>query len=180
MFFRTFYSRCVPRGQEIRRPKMPLLGGQVACLDVWCRPLRMPASFRAREARVMPAAARCPQGECGRQREQQFYSYSYYLTFDDTITISQGVRYARSPGCTRQHQHILILLSRPDSLHTLPLTTILRLCRVVRWWIATTNLLEQIFHHRAHRAHRGAARGDREGSSYRRCLREPSICSCSG
>ena len=166
MFFRTFYSCCVPRGQEIRRPKMPLLGGQVAWM---CgAPLRMPASFRAREARVMPATARSPQGDCGRQREQQFYSYSYYLTFDDTITISQGVRYARSPGCTRQHQHILILLSRPDSLHTLPLTTILRLCRVVRWWIATTNLLEQIFHHRAHRAHRGAAHGE-SNCSTRRC-----------
>ena len=55
----------------------------------------MLASFRAREARVMPATARSPQGDCGRQREQQFYSYSYYMTFDDTITISQGVRYAR-------------------------------------------------------------------------------------
>jgi len=33
-------------------------------------PLRMLASFRAREARVMPAAARTPQPGCGRQREQ--------------------------------------------------------------------------------------------------------------
>ena len=73
---------------------MPLLGGQVAWM---CgAPLRMPASFRAREARVMPAAARSPQPGCGDQREQQFYSFSYYHTFNDTITISQGVRYARS------------------------------------------------------------------------------------
>ena len=103
-------------------------------------PLRMLASFRAREARVMPAAARSPQPGCGDQREQQFYSFSYYHTFNDTITISQGVRYARSHGHTRQHQHTLILLSRPDALHTLPLTTILPLCLVVRWRFATTIL----------------------------------------
>ena len=146
----------------------------VGPLDVRA-PLRMLASFRAREARVMPATARSPQPGCGIQREQLFHSLSYDLTFDDTITNSQGVRYARLHGCTRQHQHILILLSRPDTLHTLPLTTLLCLCRVVRWRIATTNLLEQIFHHRAHRAHRGAARGEREGSSFRRSPREPSI-----
>ena len=129
---------------------MPLLGGQVAWM---CgAPLRMPASFRAREARVMPATARSPQEDCGRQREQQFYSYSYYLTFDDTITISQGVRYARSPGCTRQHQHILILLSRPDSLHTLPLTTILAVCLAARCEFATTILLAELFPERAQRA----------------------------
>ena len=154
---------------------MPL-GGR---LDVGA-PLRMPASFRAREARVMPATARSPQGDCGRQREQQFYSYSYYQEFDDTITISLGVCHARLHGRTRQHQHILILLSHPDALHTLPLTTILCLCRVLRCVCATTILLVEIFHHRAHRAHRGAARGDREGSSFRRSPREPSICSCSG
>ena len=30
----------------------------------------MPASYRAREARVMPACARSPQGGCGHRREQ--------------------------------------------------------------------------------------------------------------
>ena len=84
----------------------------------------MLASFRAREARVMPATARSPQGDCGRQREQQFYSYSYYQEFDDTITISLGVCCARLHGCTRQHQHIFTSLSHPGALHALPLTTI--------------------------------------------------------
>ena len=121
----------------------------------------MPASFRAHVARVMPVCARSPQGACGLRREQQFYSWFYHQEFNDTITNSQGVRYARLHGRTRQHQHIQKSLSPTDALHTLPLTTILGLCRVVRWRIATTNLLEQIFHHRAHRAHRGAARGDR-------------------
>ena len=137
----------------------------------------MPASFRAREARVMPARARSPQGACGPQREQKNYSCSYYLTFNDTITILQGVRYARLRGHTRQHQHILMSLSHPDALHTLPLTTMLGLCRVLRRWFSTTILQEQLFHHRAQRAHRGAAHGEREGSSFRRSPREPSICS---
>ena len=139
--------------------------------------LRMPASFRDDLSGVMPACARSPQPGCGDQREQQFYSFSYYHTFNDTITISQGVRYARSHGHTRQHQHTLILLSRPDALHTLPLTTILCLCRVLRCVCATTILLVEIFHHRAHRAHRGAAHGERAGSSFRRSLPDPSICS---
>ena len=136
----------------------------------------MLASFRASEARVMPAAARSPQGDCGRQREQQFYSYSYYLTFDDTITISQGVRYARLRGCTRQHHHILMSLSHPDALHTLPLTTMLALCRVFRRWFSTTNLMGQLFAERAQRGHEQAARGEREGFSLRRSLREPKRC----
>ena len=118
-------------------------------------PLRMLASFRAREARVMPAAARSPQGGCGPQREQKINSCSYYQTFNDTITILQGVRYARLRGHTRQHQHILMSLSHPDALHTLPLTTMLALCRVLRCVCATTNLLVELFHYRAHRAHRG-------------------------
>ena len=135
----------------------------------------MLASFRAREARVMPATARSPQGGCGPQREQKNHSCSYYLTFNDTITILQGVRYARLRGHTRQHQHILMSLSHPDALHTLPLTTMLALCRVLRRWFSTTILQEQLFHHRAQRAHRGAAHGEREGSSFRRSPREPSI-----
>ena len=138
--------------------------------------LRMLASFRAREARVMPATARSPQQDCGRQREQQFYSYSYYQEFDDTITISLGVCCARLHGCTRQHQHILISLSRPDALHTLPLTTLLRLCRVVRWRCATTILLEQLFADRAHRAHRGAARGAGACSTRSACVKNSRTC----
>ena len=140
-------------------------------------PLRMLASFRAREARVMPATARSPQGDCGRQREQQFYSYSYYQEFDDTITISLGVCCARLHGCTRQHQHILISLSRPDALHTLPLTTILSPCCVVRYWLATTTLLEKLLPERAQRVHEQAARGERESSSLRRRPRDMNICS---
>ena len=142
--------------------------------------LRMPASFRDDLSGVMPACARSPQRVCGLRREQYFNSWSYHQEFNDTITISQGVSYARLHGCTRQHQHILMSLSHPDALHTLPLTTMLALCRVLRCVCATTILLVEIFHHRAHRAHRGAARGDREGSSFRRSPREPSICSCSG
>ena len=113
----------------------------------------MPASFGAHVARVMPARARSPQRDRGTQREQHFYSLSYYLTFDDTITGSQGVRCARSLGCTRQHHHILMSLSHPHALHTLPLSTILAACRVVRWLFSTTNLLGQLFPERAQRAH---------------------------
>ena len=142
---------------------MPLLGGQVA----WMLGLRCACrrSFGAHVARVMPARARSPQQDCGRQREQHFYSLSYYLTFDDTITISQGVRYARLRGCTRQHHHIPTLLSRPDALHTLPLSTMLALCRVLRRWFSTTNLMGQLFAERAQRGHEQAARGEREGFS---------------
>ena len=136
----------------------------------------MLASFRAREARVMPATARSPQGGCGPQREQKKYSCSYYLTFNDTITILQGVRYARLRGHTRQHQHILMSLSHPDALHTLPLTTMLALCRVLRRWFSTTNLMGQLFAERAQRGHEQAARGEREGFSLRRSLREPKRC----
>ena len=104
-------------------------------------------------------------------------SWSYYQEFDDTITISLGVRYARSRGCTRQHQHTLMSLSRPDALHALPLTTILSPCYVVRYWLATTTLLEKLFPERAQRVHEQAARGERESISLRRSMREPSICS---
>ena len=125
----------------------------------------MPASIRDHLSGVMPACARSPQGGCGLRREQLFYSWFYDQTFNDTITISQGVRYARLHGCTRQHQHTLTLLSRPDALHTLPLTTVLGLCRVVRLWFSTTNLLGQLLPERAQRrasARAGSSRRERE------------------
>ena len=137
----------------------------------------MPASFRDHLSGVMPACARSPQGVCGRQREQYFYSWSYIQKFNDTITGSKGVRYARSHGCTRQHHHILMSLSHPDALHTLPLSTMLGLCRVLRLWFSTTNLMGQLFPERAQRGHEQAARGEREAFSLRRSLQEPSICS---
>ena len=113
----------------------------------------MPASFRDDLSGVMPACARTPQGVCGIHREQYFCSWSYDHTFNDNITGSKGVSYARSRGCTRQHHHILMSLSHPHALHTLPLSTILAACRVVRWLFSTTNLLGQLFPERAQRAH---------------------------
>ena len=135
----------------------------------------MPASFRDHLSGVMPACARTPQGVCGAQRVQYFSSWSYIQTFNDTITGSKGVSCARSHGCTRQHQHTLTLLSRPDALHTLPLTTVLGLCRVVRLLFSTTNLLCQLLPERAQRALEQAARGERESSSDRRSPRDMSI-----
>ena len=97
------------------------------------------------------------------------YLFLYYH-LDDNITISKGVRCVLRHGLSRQHQHTLNSHSRPDALHTLPLTTILGLCRVVRCGFATTNLLVQLFRERAHRARLGAARGVRDAAHLVRLL----------
>ena len=69
------------------------------------------------------------------------------------ITISKGNRCVLRHGLSRPHQHILMLLSCPDALHSLPLTTIHAACLVVRCVCATTILLVELFHERAQRAH---------------------------
>ena len=104
------------------------------------------------------------------------YLFLYYH-LDDNITISKGERCVLRHGLSRQHQHTLNSHSRPDALHTLPLTTLLGLCRVVRLYFSTTNLLDQLFPERAQRGHEEAARGEREGFSLRRSLQEPKRCS---
>ena len=59
----------------------------------------------------------------------------------DNITISKGNRCVLRHGLSRPHQHILNTHSRQDALHTLPLTTILPVCLVVRCGYATTIVL---------------------------------------
>ena len=71
----------------------------------------------------------------------------------DSITISKGNRCVLRHGLSRPHQHILNTHSRPDALHTLPLTTILPVCLVVRCGYATTIVLEELFRECAQRAH---------------------------
>ena len=78
----------------------------------------------------------------------------------DNITMSQGKACVLRHGLSCQHQHILNTHSRPDAMHVPPLTTSLPPCFVFRCWVATTNLLLQVFRERAHRAGLGAAHGD--------------------
>ena len=47
--------------------------------------------------------------------------------------------------CSRPPTHTLTSLSRTDPLHTLPLTTLLALCRAARSLASTSNLPEQNF-----------------------------------
>ena len=76
----------------------------------------------------------------------------------DSITISKGNRCVLRHGLSRPHQHILNTHSRPDAMHVPPLTTLLPPCFVFRCWVATNNLLLQLFRERAHRARLRAAR----------------------
>ena len=70
----------------------------------------------------------------------------------DSITISQGKACVLRHSLSRQHQHIQNAHSRPDALHTLPLTTLLAVCLAARCEFATTILLAELFPERAQRA----------------------------
>ena len=96
------------------------------------------------------------------------------------ITISKGKRCVLRHGLSRQHQHILNTHSRPDAMHVPPLTTLLPPCFVFRCWVATTNLLPQLFRERAQRAHLGAADCERPCSTRTSTQKKLSICSVSG
>ena len=57
--------------------------------------------------------------------------------------MSKGGRYVLTGRPSRPATHTLTSLSRTDPLHTLPLTTLLALCRAARSLASTSNLPEQ-------------------------------------
>ena len=133
------------------------------------------ASFRGDSALRTHVWRPCPQ-EILRYSTRTITSYLFVHEYlYDSITISKGEPCVLRHGLSRQHQHTLNSHSRPDALHTLPLTTILGLCRVVRLLFSTTNLLGQLLPEHAQRALEQAARGERESSSDRRSPRDMSI-----
>ena len=153
---------------------MPLLGRAPARHESPLSPVKSP--FHGASTRLAHPCVTPPQ-EISRHSSRTISttSFLYYCIYDN-ITISQGERCVLRDGLSRPQQHILTSLSRPDTVHTLPLNTILHPCRVDRCGHATTILLVKLFHHRAHRAHRGAAHGESNCSTRRCSQKKLNIC----